>query len=218
MAQETAVNWEEDISLDTQEPSENSLVQRAQQGDGAAFEELIGRTHSLCLAIATRILHNRDDAADEVQNAFWKAYTHIGLFSQQARFSTWIIRILINLCYARLRRARRIRFVPFDGVAPDGEKYIAYDAVDYRTPECRLGDGQVNKLIRSEVQRIPKLLRTPVELYHLQGVPIDEVARQLNLSIAATKSRLHRAQVYLHARMVQHCGKRGSGILFGSPD
>lgn len=218
MAKENAVDWKEDTYLDTQKLSEDSLVKRAQQGDGAAFEELISRTHGLCLAVATGILHNQDDAADEVQNAFWKAYTHLSLFSQQARFSTWVVRILINFCYVRLRRARRIRFVSYDGVAPDGEKYIAYDAIDYRTPERHLGGDEIDELVRGEVRCIPKLLRIPVELYYLQGLPIEEVARQLDLSIPAAKSRLHRAQVYLHARMVRHCGRRGSGALFSSAD
>jgi RNA polymerase sigma-70 factor, ECF subfamily len=218
MSKENTVDWGKVTCPDAQEMSEDSLIQRAQQGDGAAFEELISRTHTLCLAVAMGILRDRDDAADEVQNAFWKAYTHIGLFSQQARFSTWVVRILINLCYVRLRRARRIRFVSYDGVAPDGEKYTAYDAIDYRTPERHLGGGEISKLVRSEVQHIPKLLRTPVELYYLQGVPIGEVARQLDLSVAATKSRLHRAQACLHDRMVRHCGMRGSGTLLSSVD
>src|SRR4051794_9654128 len=98
MAKESAMDWEEGSCPDVQELSEDSLVQRAQKGDDAAFEELMSRTHSLCLSIATGILRNHDDAADEVQSAFWKAYTHITLFSQQARFSTWVVRILINLC------------------------------------------------------------------------------------------------------------------------
>jgi RNA polymerase sigma-70 factor, ECF subfamily len=210
------VDWEEENCADEQRASEHSLVERAQQGDRAAFEELVKRTYGLCLAIATGILRDREDAADEVQNAFWKAYAHIGLFSQQARFSTWVVRILINLCYVRLRRARRIRFVSYDGVAPDGEEYVAYEAVDYRTPEHHLGMGEVQELVRREVQHIPKLLRTPVELYYLQGVPIGEVARRLDLSFAATKSRLHRAQLYLHDRMVRHCGKQHAGSLFSS--
>jgi RNA polymerase sigma-70 factor, ECF subfamily len=212
------VDWEEETCPNVHELREDSLVQHAQKGDHPAFEELMRRTHGLCLSVATGILGDRDDAEDEVQNTFWKAYTHIDLFSQQARFSTWVVRILINLCYMRLRRARRIRFVSYDGVAPDGEQYTAYDAIDCRTPERHLGGAEMSELVRSEVQHMPKLFRTPVELYYLQGVPIGEVARRLDLSVAATKSRLHRAQACLHDRMVRHCGMRGSETLLSSVD
>ena len=196
--------------------SEDQLVRLAQNGDHAAFQELMGRVHNACLSVATSILDNRDDAADEVQNAFWKAYTHIQSFSQQSRFSTWVTRILINRCYIRLRRAGRIRFVSYDAVKSDGETYTAYAAVDYGTPERHCGDGEIGELLRSEVQRIPKLLRIPLELHYLHDIPIGEIAQQLKLSIPATKSRLHRAQVFLRDRMVQHCGTRGTGTLLSS--
>jgi RNA polymerase sigma-70 factor (ECF subfamily) len=197
----------------TAELSEDRLVKLAQGGDRGAFQELVSRTQKSCLAVAIGILGDRDDAADEVQNAFWRAYTRIDTFRQQALFSTWVTRILVNLCYMRLRRASRIRFVPYDGISSEGHSYNAYDAIDQRTPEGRAGDGEVRELLRSEVQRIPRLLRDPLELYYLEDIPIDEVARQLKLSVSATKSRLHRAQIYLRKRMIRHCGMHGSATL-----
>lgn len=210
------VNWRHELYTGSYDIPENRLVRLAQSGNDAAFQELMNRAHGACLSIAIGLLNDRDDAADEVQNAFWKAYINIRSFNQQSRFSTWVTRILINLCYMRLRRAGRIRFISYDNLTPDGETYTAYTAVDYRTPEIDHGGAEVNKLLRNEVERLPKVLRIPLELYYLHDVPIVEIARQLNLSIAATKSRLHRAQIFLRDRMTRHCGARGSGTLLSS--
>src|SRR5258707_379141 len=99
---------------------EGTLVLMAQQGEEWAFRELIGRARGGCLRLAISILHNREDAQDEVQSAFWKAYTHIRGFDQQSKFSTWVARIVINHCLMKYRRTRRIRFVPYEAVTPEG--------------------------------------------------------------------------------------------------
>ena len=60
------------------------------------------------------ILRDRQDAEDEVQNAFWKAFDHINQFQQDAKFSTWLTRIVVNQCLMRLRQTRRAKFLYLD--------------------------------------------------------------------------------------------------------
>src|SRR5579885_3612997 len=192
---------------------EQILVGMAQNGDDGAFRELISRSHDACLRLATAILHNREDAQDEVQSAFWKAYTHIRWFGQQSKFSTWVARIVINHCLMRHRRMRRIRFVSYEAVTPEGDRYIAHHAVESNTPEHRLGRRELREVLRLELHRIPPLLRFPLELRYLHDLPLEDVAKRLGISVPATKSRLHRAQGYLRERMMRHCGIRGAGTL-----
>jgi DNA-directed RNA polymerase specialized sigma24 family protein len=59
-------------------------------------------------------------------------------------------------------------------------------------------------------------LRVPLELYYLEDVSIEEVAKQLDLSVPAAKSRLHRAQLYLRNRMIRHCGAHGAMTLLNA--
>jgi len=192
---------------------EAELVQLAQRGDHAAFEELTNRAREGCVRMATAILRNRDDAEEEVQNAFWKAYTHLALFSLQSTFSTWVTRIVINHCIMRYRRMQRLRFVPYEKTGSDGKWYAAYEPKEEETPEFGVGRDQLTNLIREELRLIPALLRVPLQLRFFEDQSIDEMAATLGISIAATKSRLHRAQGYLRDRMLRHCGQRGAGTL-----
>jgi RNA polymerase sigma-70 factor (ECF subfamily) len=193
--------------------SEGALLRLAQQGNQAAFEELTGRTHEGCVRMAMSILRNRDDAEDEVQNAVWKAYTHLRLFNHQSAFSTWIIRIVINHCLMRCRRVRRVRFVSYETAGSEGEWYALYEPVQTETPEHSLGREQLNQVLRTEIRRIPPFLRAPLEMRYLQDRSLEDVASALGISVAATKSRLHRAQGYLKVRMLRHCGTRGAATL-----
>ena len=192
---------------------EDKLVRSAQQGNQQAFEELMIRSWDICLRVALCILNNREDALDEVQDAFWKAYTHIGGFNRQSKFSTWVARIVINHCLMRLRQRRRLRLVSSEAVNSDGEEYIAHEAVDSETPERLLGGAELSNVVLLEVRRIPALLRLPLELRYIHNLPLEEVARRLSITVPAAKSRLHRAQGYLRTRMLRHCGSRGAGTL-----
>ena len=192
---------------------EEILVRLAQANDEDAFKELMTRSWEMCTRIARYILSDREDAIDEVQTAFWKAHVHIGSFNQRSKFSTWVARIVTNLCLMRLRQMRRLPLVPSESVNSAGEVYVAHEAIYLETPERVLGEAEVRNLVRSEVKNIPAFLRSPLELHFIHDLSVEEVARSLNISIPATKSRLHRAQRYLRARMLRHCGLRGVGTL-----
>ena len=192
---------------------EETLVGLAQHGNEEAFGELVLRVHEGCLNIATSILRNREDAQDEVQNALWKAYTHLSGFGQESKFSTWVTRIVINHCLMRYRRTHRVPFVSYDSPSSNGETYMAHEPTERETPEQGLAGTEIGKLVRKELGCIPFLLRVPLEMHYLNDIPLEDVAERLGITVAATKSRLHRAQRYLRERMLRHCGKRGPATL-----
>jgi len=192
---------------------ETQLVQMTQARNGDAYKELVARSWDMCSRLALGLLDDREDALDEVQEAFWRAYTHIDSFNQQSKFSTWVGRIVINLCLMRLRRARHVRFVSNDCLNSDGEEYVAHEAVDLETPENMLGAAEVRRLVRWEVKHIPSFLRNALELHFIHDLSVEEVACRLNISVPAAKSRVHRAQGYLRNRMLRHCGDRGLATL-----
>ena len=83
--------------------SNETLVELAKMGNGAAFEKLMERHHQFCLSKALSILRNRGDAEDEVQNAFARAWTHLWQYRGGGSFGAWLTRILSNQCLMRLR-------------------------------------------------------------------------------------------------------------------
>lgn len=203
--------------MKTQNPNyvgvaDDRLVSLAQGGDNAAFAELIERHQGTCKRLALSILRDRQDAEDEVQNACWKAFEHLGQFQSDAKFSTWLSRIVVNQCLMRLRKDRRARFLYIDeGV--QGEEVATIELPDEtRTPEEAFASAEIGKALQQEIRRIPPLLREVFVLRDVQELPMAYVADRLGISIAAAKSRLLRARLELRARMQKHIGPVGAQV------
>mgnify|MGYP005851558651 FL=1 len=189
------------------------LVERAQRGEDAAFSELMSRHQTNCFKLALSILRNREDAEDEVQNALWKAYQHIGQFQQDAKFSTWLTRIVVNQCLMRIRKNKRARMLYMDDVLI-GEESGTLELPDARqTPEQALASTEVGVVLNTEIRRIPPLLRDVFVLRDVEQRPMEDVASRLGITVAAAKSRLLRARKELRARMEKHTGHLGPATL-----
>lgn len=193
--------------------ADDQLVVKAQDGDNAAFAELIERHQTTCKRLAYSVLKDRQDAEDEVQNAFWKAYEHLGQFQRDAKFSTWLSRIVLNQCLMRLRKDKRARFLYLDeGVA--GEEVARLDLADEgATPEMALGQSELGEVLQTEIRRIPPMLRDVFVMRDVEEMEMAEVADKLGISVAAAKSRLLRARLELRARMEKHTGRLGLATL-----
>lgn len=195
--------------------ADDELIRMAQSGNSSAFSELTQRNYALSLRLAISILRDREEAEDEVQNAYWKAFRHIGQFHFDSKFSTWITRIVVNQCLMRLRSARRASWLYIDD-SRIGEDRGTLDLTDpAQTPETQVGTRELSALLQREIRRIPPLLRKVFELREMDELPMPEVAERLGISIAAAKSRLLRARAELRERLVRYCGKKGLGTLLG---
>jgi RNA polymerase sigma-70 factor, ECF subfamily len=91
------------------------LVYASKNGDVVAFEQLLKRYDRKLLRIAHSVTHNREDSQDAVQEAFLKAFQHLGEFREDSKFSTWLIRITVNHSLMKLRKQRGIREASLDG-------------------------------------------------------------------------------------------------------
>jgi RNA polymerase sigma-70 factor (ECF subfamily) len=195
---------------------DDELVDDCQRGNRKAFDELMRRHQGTAMKIALSVLRHRQDAEDEVQNAFWKAYEHIKQFQRDARFSTWLTRIVVNQCLMRLRQDRRAKFAYIDDVQL-GDDILTYELPDSRrTQEQELGRSQIAEVVHREIHRTPPLLRNVFLLRDVEEHPMPEVAERLGISVAAAKSRLLRARVELRSRMGRHCGELGPTTLLAS--
>ena len=179
--------------------SEEQLVRLARQGSEEAFAELMRRHGAAVRKTALGILRNEGDAEDELQNAWWKAWKHLGEFEGDSRFSTWLTRIVMNQCLMRLRQVRRAAFVYLDAEIRD----------ESDTPEDWFCRDEMRRMVTREIGRIPALLRRPLVLREVHQLPMPEVAERLGISLAAAKSRLLRGRHELRARLEKHCGRPG---------
>jgi RNA polymerase sigma-70 factor, ECF subfamily len=122
------------------------LVQASKNGDVGAFEQLVKRYDRILLRIAQSVTHNREDSQDAVQEAFLKAYQHLGDFRGDSQFSTWLIRITVNQSLMKLRKLRAIREESLDEDSQaDGDKQSPSPSVDNRrgAKVCTIGCGTV---------------------------------------------------------------------------
>src|SRR4051812_27776529 len=94
--------------------TERQTIAKAKAGDDRALEELIRQSWVPCMRVARNLLGNSDEAADVLQTAFCRAFTHLDSFRQQSQFSTWVVRIVINQCMIRLRSPYRRRVLSYD--------------------------------------------------------------------------------------------------------
>jgi RNA polymerase sigma-70 factor (ECF subfamily) len=195
---------------------DDDLIRLAQAGDHNAFAELMRRNYPVSLRLAFSILRDREEAEDEVQNAYWKAFRHLGQFHFDAKFSTWITRIVVNQCLMRLRSARRASWLYLDDNRT-GEERGSLDLTDpASTPEMQVGTRELSVLLQREIRRIPPLLRRVFELREVDELPMPEVAERLGISLPAAKSRLLRARAELRDRLTRYCGPKGLGGLLGT--
>lgn len=183
------------------------LLQEAQQGKADAFSELVRRHRPASLKLAKAVLRNREEAEDEVQNAWCKAFQHVGQFQHQCQFSTWLTRIVLNQCFMRLRHLRKYPLLSLDAdPRPHSDHHAASWRCHGESGEQLLGRAQTAQLLQQEIQCLPTVLRSVLVLRDLQQLPMPVVAERLSLTIPAAKSRLRRARIELGARLQKHPG------------
>lgn len=187
--------------------SDQLLVERARRGDKDAFGALTERHWRRCVDLATALLTSRAEAEDEVQNAFSKAYVHLEQYQGDAEFVTWLSRIVTNECLMAMRCRRRVRFVYLDESPTDRDLAPREVPGAGSDPEGELGLEELKGILRTEIQRIPPLLRKLILLRDIQELPMKEVADHLGISVPAAKSRLLRARIELRLRIMRRLGE-----------
>jgi RNA polymerase sigma-70 factor (ECF subfamily) len=169
------------------------LIERARGGDTEAVTELYRRHERRVYNLALRTLGNPWDAADVAQEAFIKAFRNLGSFKGDARFSTWLHRIVVNAAYDHLRRQRP---EPMDGdileevSGPGGTGAVVGSGRDGIDPAI---DGLSDPL-RNALMSLNEGFRFAVVLCDLLGFPYDEAAEILGVQEGTIKSRIFRAR------------------------
>jgi RNA polymerase sigma-70 factor, ECF subfamily len=181
------------VSVATPIQTEATLVAAAKLGDRSAFLELWTRYSNMAFKTAYRIMGNRDDAEDVIQEAWMKAYVHLNTFDGRAKFSTWLTRITINSALMILRRRNTRAETPMERI--DGDDWQQWEIPD-RTKDVEQLYAQHERIeqLRVAIGRLRPVLRSVVEIYQSDQRSIKEVAELACLSVAATKSRLLRAR------------------------
>ncbi|HYM80784.1 MAG TPA: sigma-70 family RNA polymerase sigma factor [Candidatus Limnocylindria bacterium] len=186
------------MSIAYKEEKDEELVRQAQAGDSRAFDELMIRYRDKVYRLTYKILRHEEDAAETLQDAFLSAYRGLKNFKAESTFSTWLYRVATNAALMKYRKRREGHVSLEQSQSNTGEESEPLAIPDWSTqPLNELLDTETREIMEDGIQRLPEELRTVFLLRDVEELSNAEVAEVLELSVAAVKSRLHRARIQL---------------------
>lgn len=184
---------------------DGELIRAAQRGDRAAFESLVRQYDQAVLRLALHLTGSEPDARDIYQEAFLKAYRHIGNFRFECSFYTWIYRIVTNLCLDHLRKRQTRKEDSGTVVDSSGQEVDLLDRVsDDRSganPERDLMRRELGDKISAALTKLTPRERMVFELKHYQGLRLRTIGEMLNTTEETAKNTLFRATQKLRSAL-----------------
>ena len=192
--QTTRVTFLPPVELPGMSLPDSQIVRQVLSGDVEAFALLVDRHHARCLRVATQLLGDADEAEDAVQDAFVRAYRHLGGYREQDRFGAWLLRIVVNQCRSRAtREARYLRYDDeLDAPLAESELELQGEAADRRAA-----------LAHALAQLGPEQ-REAVVLRFAEELSYDEMAVVTGVGVSALKMRVQRACIRLRSLLDAH--------------
>ena len=180
--------------------TDGELVRRAQQGERPAFEELIVRHQPIALALAIRIVGDRERGQELTQEAILHAYLSLDSIRKPNSFRAWLCSIVVNLCKSHLRRPR-VKTLSLEmlsgGRSFDSLPFFDSAPQPHEAAEAR----ETHRLILAAVAQLSPANRDAVLLYYFEQLSVREIASLLQISVPAVKGRLHKSRRWLRAQL-----------------
>ncbi|HEY0674741.1 MAG TPA: RNA polymerase sigma factor RpoE [Immundisolibacter sp.] len=191
----------EDPNLSDGSAVDLALVRRVQRGDKRAFDLLVSKYQLRLAKLVGRLVWDRSEVQDVVQESFIKAYRALPNFRGDSAFYTWLYRIAVNA--AKNHLVTRSRRPPSDDVdITDGDVEEAGVVVaDIATPESYAERDQLQAALGRALAELPEDLRTALTLCEMEGLSYEDIARVLDCPIGTVRSRIFRARRVLTTRL-----------------
>ena len=189
------------------------LVAQAQDGNLEAFEELVRRHTQLVYRSLTAILGNPAESQDAAQDTLLNAFRHLGRFQGRSKFSTWLVSIARNTALQRLRGRKNLESLDEGEDEEDRDFRPRQIKAWTDDPEQSYSKTQRQQLVEKGILALPAKYRIVVMLRDIQQFSTDEVARQLELSVPAVKTRLLRGRLMLREWLSPHFTTSAKGAV-----
>ncbi|MFD2114518.1 RNA polymerase sigma factor SigW [Paenibacillus yanchengensis] len=180
---------------------DNHLARLTLKGDQRAFAELVSLYQDKLFHMSYRMLGNRQEAEDVVQDTFLRVYKNLHRFDISLKFSTWIYRIATNVCIDRLRRRRPT--YSLDAESSDYEGLDGYSMMpsDETTPESELILTDTQRIIREAIQSLPPKYKTIMALRYMNELSLQEISEIVEMPVTTIKTRVHRGREMLRKKL-----------------
>ena len=189
--------------------TDEELVSSSTEGDLDSLKQLVTRWERPIYALAYRTLGREDEARDVVQEAFLRAYRGLRGFKGEAKFSSWLYRITLNLCRDWIRRERRAPLVQ----VPEGTDPL--DLADQRVAptesvEDLVARREMSAAVAKAMAELPEEQRVAIMLKEYHGLTFQEIADQLNCPLSTVKTRLYQGLSVLRRRLERRQAEEAS--------
>jgi len=182
--------------------TDTELVKIAVSGELSAFEIIMRRHNGLLFRTARSILKNDAEAEDTLQDAYVKAWRSLAGFRDDAKLSTWLVRITINEALSRLRK-HRASVIPIDASTTMTDINTTLDEHESAHPESQAISTQMRRLLESQIDALPDSFRTVFMLRAVQELSVEETATALDIPEATVRTRFFRARSLLREALAR---------------
>ena len=186
------------------EPSDRELAARAQNGDTGAFEVLVHRYDGKVLSIARSFTNDPDDAKDIYQEVFLRVYRALPGFRFGSEFSTWLHRIVMNVCLSHKKRKSVTSHAPFDAISEleiDEGGGGLFSGSRALSPERLAQDDEIRRYVNDAVETLSPKEKLVFTLKHFEGFKIREIAEIVGCGEGTAKRYLFTAVGKLRTRL-----------------
>jgi len=180
--------------------TDEDLVARSVQGDTESFNQLVLRWERSIYALAYRVLGRDEDARDVCQETFLRAFRGLNAFKGQAKFSSWLYRIALNLCRDAIRRERRTPLV----AVPEGMELTDLAAAQPSpapSVEDLVAQAELSRHVAAAMRRLPEDQRTAIVLKEYHDLTFQEIADVMGCPLSTAKTRLYQGLTVLRREL-----------------
>ena len=179
-------------------------VLKAQRGDLDAFESLVEKYKKKAFNLAFKMLQDREDASDAAQDAFLKVYRSLSRFKGDAKFSTWLYRIVTNVCLDYIRRRKKVIEISLDKQLEMSDGKLDFELPDEAINiEEEAEKTEFHQLVLDAVDNLPETHRLVIMMRDFQNMSYSEIAELLSCPEGTVKSRINRARRFLRGDLLK---------------
>lgn len=185
------------------------LIQAARAGDSRAQMQLVKMYSGRIFNLGLRMLRNREDAEDLLQETFITAFKKLDTFKEKSSFYTWAYRIAVNIALGKLREQSKMK-VAYSIQEPDFENLHGLSISDWPVHiETKISDEEFRTALDATLDDLPEKYRSVFVLRDLEGLSTEAAAKMLDLTESNVKVRLMRARLFLRDRLNAYFKRKG---------
>ncbi len=181
--------------------ADQEIIQRVLAGEKKAYAELVDRHKDKAMTLAVRMLRNREEAEEAVQDAFVRAFNALGRFEWRSSFSTWFYRIVYNVCSTALGKKGEEIYVPLQG---DDEESIRELPDTGATPDLQFETREFRDAVLRAIQNLPAAYSGIVNLFFLQDMSYEEIVEVTGMPLGTVKAKLFRARNLMRKSVAEY--------------